>query len=349
MPPRPPPRLPAPSVWPRIAAAVGTALGPERWHEDVRAWLERRPRGSWGVALSGGADSVALLLALWAAFPQRRARLVALHFDHRLRGRASRADASFCRKLCAALGVRCAAGVWTRGPRQASEAEARTARHDFFVREYRRRRLAALWLAHQQDDVAETLLMRVARGSGTAGLAAPRPVHVLADGRTHLRPFLTLRKSVLVDALRTAGAVWREDASNDGDAHFRNRVRRRVLPAWAAAAGRDAVAGAGLSRDLLAEDDAALETWLDELKPLDPRGRLDCSRLAGRPRAIWRRALHRWLMAVWPEGRLSRQGFAQLLGRAEQGADTRFSLGAEGFAVLRGGRLSFRRTGSRVE
>ena len=89
-----------------------------------------------------------------------------------------------------------------------------------------------LWLGHQQDDIAETLLMRLARGSGTGGLAAPRPAQELSDGRLHLRPMLSLKKAEITTALKQAGAVWREDASNASGDHFRNRIRARVLPAW---------------------------------------------------------------------------------------------------------------------
>ncbi len=200
-----------------------------------------------------------------------------------------------------------------------------------------------LWLAHQQDDIAETMLMRLARGSGTAGLAAPRPVQVVADGRVHLRPLLTVKKQELIAALRAAGIKWREDASNGGQDFFRNRIRRSVLPAWQKAAQRDALAGAALARELLEEDDTALETWLDQMAPLQ-RGVLDLQVLADVPRAIARRALHRWMLAVRPETDLSRQGFELLLAVVRRGTATRFSLGRSGFAVIRQGKLTFRKS-----
>jgi tRNA(Ile)-lysidine synthase len=201
----------------------------------------------------------------------------------------------------------------------------------------KRRRIRRLWLAHQQDDIAETMLMRLSRGSGSAGLAAPRPVQEMPEGRLHLRPMLSLKKSEIVAALHAAGASWREDATNAGDDYFRNRIRKSVLPAWARASGRDAVAGAALSRERLEEDDAALESWLAELAPVH-RGRLILQRIAGKPRAVVRRALHRWLEAVRPDTDLSRQGFDLLLAAVERGKPTRFSVGA-GFAVLRNGEL----------
>lgn len=338
--------------WVAVAEALAAAIPVAALHgaamaraDEATARARRRAGRAtrWAVAFSGGADSLALLLRLWAASKhQRGPGLVALHFDHRLRGRASTADARFCRQVCRALGVVCVAGRWAQARPGSSEAEARAARQEFFAREMRRRGLKLLWLAHQQDDVAETLLMRLSRGSGTGGLAAPRPVQDFPDGRVHLRPLLTLKKTELVAALRQAGAVWREDASNRRGRYFRNRIRREVLPAWQRAAARDALAGAGLTRELLEEDDRALEAWVDRLKPVK-RGVLAVHALRGCPRAILRRALHRWLLAVRPDTDLSRQGFAALLAAVEKGADTRFSLGRAGFAVLRSGKLAFKK------
>jgi len=348
------PRLRRSVDWPAVAAAFArrishAALHPGAMNHALADWereKRRRPRAKtprWALAFSGGADSLALLLIFWAEAEGRWGReFVALHFNHRLRGRAADTDEKFCREVCAALGVKFVSARWSGARADASEAEARTARHAFFAREMKRRRLRLLWLGHQQDDIAETMLMRLARGSGTGGLAAPRPVQEQADGRVHLRPLLTVKKATLVAALRASGAAWCEDATNAGDDFLRNRVRRTVVPAWAKAAGRDALAGAALSRERLEEDDAALECWLDELAPL--RGRsLDVRRLAGKPLALWRRALHRWLLAVRPETDLARQGFEQLLVALRRGRDTRFSLGTRAFAVLRGGKLTLRR------
>ncbi len=331
-----------PRSWPAKAVRVAADLSVGDWHPGVQGWMAAaRGRGTWGVALSGGADSLALLLALRGSFPEQRARLVALHFNHRLRGRAADGDERFCAKVCAALGVKFAAGRWRTARPGASEAEARAARLEFFRREMARRRIRVLWQAHQQDDIAETMLMRLARGSGPAGLAAPRPVQEQGTGRVFLRPFLTLKKAQITSALRAAGVPWREDATNAGGDHFRNRVRRSVLPAWMRAAGRDAVAGAALTRERLEEDDAALEEWTAKVAKLDRRQRLHLAPLADAPRAVQRRALHRWLLAQPHGSDLSRQGFEQLLAAVERGRATRFSLGRRGFAVIRRGWLEF--------
>jgi len=322
--------------WAQCAAKLAAALPPARLHPAVRAWAETSPRRQiWAVAFSGGADSLSLLLLLWAHWPERRARLRVLHFNHRLRGAASRRDEIFCRQVCAALGVKLAVGRWPGVHRGASEAEARAARLAFFARHAP----SALWFGHQQDDIAETIFMRLARGSGTAGLAAPRPVQAMPRGRVHLRPLLTLRKAEVVTALRRAGATWREDASNAGRGFFRNRVRRDVLPAWQRAAQRDALAGAARSRELLEEDDDALEAWLAELHPLAADGSLNLRPLAGKPRALVRRAVHRWLLAQPGTIRISRQAFDTLLQDVTGGRVTRQSMGHHHFAVIGQGRL----------
>jgi len=329
--------------WQERAAELAVIFPRARLHPAVLAWAEESSRRAvWAVGFSGGADSLGLLLLLWAHWPERRARLRALHFNHRLRGRHSLADEEFCRDVCAALGVACVVGAWTEAQPGASEAEARAARMAFFDGAGR-----ALWLGHQQDDIAETMLMRLARGSGTAGLAAPRPVHGMTRGRVHLRPLLTLKKCEIVAALRAGKTPWREDASNASGCFFRNRVRRDVLPAWTAAAKRDALSGAAHARELLEEDDVALESWLAGLRTLRADGALGLSKLVGKPRALVRRALHRWLLIQPTAGALSRQGFESLLAAVERGNDTRHSLGREGFAVIRGKILKFERIGTK--
>ena len=323
--------------WTQCAEQLAAVLPRSRLHPAVLAWAAAAPpRKTWAVAFSGGADSLCLLLLLWAHWPERRARLRALHFNHRLRGAESRRDAAFCRRVCRALGITLTEGEWADAHRGASEAAARTARHAFFDRH-----ATALWCGHQQDDIAETFFMRLARGSGTGGLAAPRPVHVMPKGRVHLRPLLTLPKSEVLAALGQSGAVWREDATNAGGYYLRNRIRRDVLPAWRRAAERDALAGAARTRELLEEDDAAIEAWLQEVQPMAADGSLNLRRLAGKPRALVRRALHRGLRGQSRTVDLSRQAFDALLRDVMSGRTTRQSLGAAAFAVMGKGRLRF--------
>lgn len=331
--------------WPGAALRVAAQIPRERLHPAVLAWADARPRSeAWTVALSGGADSVALLLLVWAHWPARRARLAAVHFNHRLRGAESAADARFCRSLCSGLGVALASGARAGGAARLAEAQLRAARFEFIEKAMAARRARVLWLGHQLDDVAETMLMRLSRGSGSAGLAAPRAIHALPAGRGrryHLRPLLGVPKTEIARALSRAGAPWREDSSNAKGVHFRNRLRREVIPRWVRASGRDALSGAALSRELLEEDDRALEAWVDSLRPVERDRSLNVERLAGLPRAVARRALHRWLALQPRAGEPSRQSFEALLRAIERGAHFRHSLGSHGFAVIRAGRLRF--------
>lgn len=301
------------------------------------------------MALSGGPDSVALLLLVWAHWPERRSELLALHFDHRLRGAASARDAKFCLDVCRGLGVKLVSGAWRRAqPGAVSEAAAREARMAFIEAACRRHRVRAVFFGHQQDDVAETMLMRLARGSGTAGLAAPRPLSEWPIVR--LRPLLGWKKAEIAEALRVCGISWRVDSTNAGEGYFRNRIRGKVVEPWIEASGRDALAGAAWARELLQEDDEALEAWTDRARAITPGGWLRLKALAGCPRAVWRRALHRWLQVQRGKvGALSRAGFASLLVSVEEGRPARHSLGPKAFGVVRGGylRLEVPRRGSR--
>ncbi len=326
--------------WPRVAEKLAAALPLTDLQPAVRRWMGAPENASarFAVALSGGADSVALLLLLHAHFPARRARLLALHFDHRLRGRASTDDARFCAALCRALGVEIVVGRWENPPPHASEARARAARLEFFNTTLRRRRVSALCTGHHRDDVAETFFMRLARGAGSGGLSAPRPVHHQpALGRTHLRPLLDMDRETLRAALRAAGGRWREDASNQSARHLRNRVRAELVPAWRAVAaenGRDALGGLALARELLEEDDVALDSWAERATRIDARGRLSLAPLKALPRAVLRRVVHRWLSATPVRTDLNRHGFNALLDLVASGrTGAKHSLGADHFAV----------------
>lgn len=329
--------------WQQVALKLATALPLDRWDPAVRELVASAGRRKWIVALSGGADSVCLLLLLWAQFPSRRERLVAAHFNHRLRGRAGTEDARFCARLAAALGIAYEEDVWTDVPHDPNEAQARSARRAFLETVRKRHRAHWIWTGHHADDVAETMLMRLARGSGTMGLSAPRPVQPNGQGSVvlRLRPLLLLRAAEIRTALRAAGGRWREDASNAGTRFQRNRMRAEVMPTWERAAGRDAVAGAALSRRMLDEDAVALDAWLVEIAPLAADGRLSLCALAGKPVALWRRALHTWLRQQADVGDLSRQGFENLLTLARQGHTRRFSLGKSGYVRIRRGWLFF--------
>lgn len=324
--------------WAVRAASLATAFPVSRLDRRVLAEIDRSaPADRWCVALSGGADSLCLLLLLWAHWPERRGALRALHFNHRLRGDASECDAAFCREVCSGLGVAVIEreaewGGSPEGVSGVSENDAREARFSFFKAAMKESSSSRLFLGHQLDDVAETMLMRLARGSGTAGLAAPRPVSRHGDA-VYLRPLLGMAHAAIVGALREAGAPWREDASNSTDRYFRTRVRTTVVPALNEASPSDFPSGAAASRELLEEDDEALEAWADRIVPDRGITALPIEKLKDCPRAIARRVLHRWLLARLGTGRLTRVSFDSLLDATCRGDSFRRSAG--GNAVIR--------------
>ncbi len=226
------------------------------------------------MAFSGGADSLALLLVFWAEAPGRWGRdFVVLHFNHRLRGRVADADEKFCVQVCKALDVKFVAGRWRAARKGASEAAARTARFDFFRREMDRRKIRLLWLGHQQDDIAESMLMRLARGSGTGG--AGGAASGAADAGRPVAPAAVADPEKGGDCDRAAEgrrAVARGREQRPGG--FFPQSRPAARPAGVAEGGGARRArGRSAVPELLEEDDAALEAWLAEVRPLTSQRR----------------------------------------------------------------------------
>ena len=192
----------------------------------------RKTPRTWtlGLAVSGGADSTALLAALADLRETLGFRAVVLHVDHGLRP-DSHDDARFVADLAARFGLPCHTlrARIRRRPRESLEMAARRTRLAFFARMTRELGLDAIATGHHADDVAETFIMRMARGAGPEGLAGLKPVsHV--DGITFIRPLLGLRDSDLRAYLRRRGLTWREDFTNADTSILRNKVRHVILP-----------------------------------------------------------------------------------------------------------------------
>ena len=198
------------------------------------------PESTLLVAVSGGADSTALLVALASLAHESGLRLHAAHLDHGLRGAASAADARAVRVLCESLGVPLSAARWDCRARMrarglSGEAGLRTLRRDWLTRTARRVGAAAIATAHTADDQLETLLMRFARGSGLAGAAGMQP-----RLGAWIKPLLEVTRAELEADLRQHGVSWREDATNSSHEHLRNRVRHVAVPALLDALGVEA-------------------------------------------------------------------------------------------------------------
>ena len=186
------------------------------------------------IAVSGGADSVALLHALHAVAPtEARRQMLVAHAEHGLRETAAR-DRRFVVEQAEGLGLPC---HWQQLPVMSAqgvsgegiEATARQLRYSFFSELAHAHGARHVAVGHTLDDQAETILQRIFRGTGIAGLAGMPRVRQLADGVGLLRPLLDLRRWQVREYLRACGLLWMEDETN-ADIHFsRNFLRHRVL------------------------------------------------------------------------------------------------------------------------
>jgi tRNA(Ile)-lysidine synthase len=198
--------------------------------QTIRAARMLAPGDRAGVAVSGGADSVALFRLLLGLRGRLGITAVAVHFDHALRGTESDGDARFVSELAREHGVECVVGREDVRAAAASnkwnlEDAARRLRYAFFERLVAQGRATRILVAHTADDQAETVLAHIFRGTGSAGLAGIYPaVGVVA------RPLLGERREGLREYLRGLGQSWREDATNRDTSRQRARIREKLLP-----------------------------------------------------------------------------------------------------------------------
>ena len=189
-----------------------------------------RPGDTLIVGLSGGADSTALLDIL-SRLQGYNLHLIATHLNHCLRGAESDADQEFCRLLAGQYAIpfevrRVDIQKMAEDRRLNLEDAGRRARIELFDDIRIKYGAVAVALAHHADDQAETVLMRLLRGSGMTGLAGM--AH--RNARGYVRPLLDIVRSEIEQYLRCRGLEWREDASNSDTVYLRNRIRHQLLP-----------------------------------------------------------------------------------------------------------------------
>ena len=202
--------------------------------ETIRSRGLLQPGDLVVVAVSGGADSVALLYALHHLRRPLGVALAVAHLDHGIRGRAGAADAAFVLQLAWKLGLPCITGradvpALARRSKMSLEMAAREARYLFLAGAARELGATCVATAHTSDDQVETVVLRLARGAGSRGLAGI-PFRTVYDGVPVIRPMREVPHAWAVDFLRRHGLKWREDRTNRELRFLRNRVRHKVLP-----------------------------------------------------------------------------------------------------------------------
>lgn len=279
---------------------------PDDWH-DVTVL----------VAVSGGADSVALLRALQAIRSSGPGRLIVAHFNHELRAAAA-GDETFVRELAAGLELESIVGRTNRlagaPPATGVEEAARQERYDFLRATAQRCGARYVATAHTADDQAETVLHRIVRGTGVAGLGGMRRSRRLAEGVSLIRPLLTVRRAELTAYLEAIGQSFREDATNAERRFTRNRLRLELLPLLAEQYNTNVVEALIRLSRLASEAQAIIDSLVADLLRRAVHFDADCvqidgSELAGEPRYLVRELLVAcWRNQRWPEQAM---GFAE--------------------------------------
>jgi tRNA(Ile)-lysidine synthase len=250
------------------------------------------------IGLSGGRDSVALLDCL---IQRGYKNLIVCHLNHQLQGRAGNATAKFVaglakkRKLASEIGstdVRALA----RNCGESIELAARDARYEFFAKIARRRKCHTIFLAHHADDVVETLLINLFRGTGLAGLAGMREVSertITGVTLTIVRPLLGIWRRDIDAHVKSQKLEYRDDATNRDPEPLRNRLRLRALPYLERTLGRNIRQSLWRTAQIAAEEEALLNKFL----PAGAKdgGPLVLKQLRRSGVAIQRRTLREWL------------------------------------------------------
>ncbi|SFR16474.1 tRNA lysidine(34) synthetase TilS [Poseidonocella sedimentorum] len=288
-----------------------------------------------GVAVSGGGDSMALLdLARHAAHARGAPLPVALSIDHGLRAEVA-AELALVAAYCARHGIVHRIARWEGQAATGNlQASARRARYRRLAELARAEGLDAVALAHTQDDQAETLLMRLARASGSDGLRAMRAVFD-REGARFLRPLLTTSRAALRAHLRGEGIDWAEDPSNE-DRRF-DRVRARQALAALGPLGLDAEALARVARILADENDVLRRLTAEAGSGLvEARAGALCAPVIGMAELdpeLRRRVLHRMIDWLSGPGYPPRADALHRFAEAALNGETRTLAGVVAFTI----------------
>ena len=217
-----------------------------------------------GVAVSGGADSVALLLLLLELRKQLGVVLSVAHFNHKLRGKHSDADEKFAAKLAqkyklAFHGGHADVGAQAKRNKANLEDTARRTRYEFFGALVSEGHLDKIAVAHTADDQAETVLAHILRGTGIAGLGGIHP-----QVGSVVRPLLEVRRAELRAYLKSKKQTWREDATNRDTTRMRARIRKKLVPVLEKHFQPAVVEHLATLAELAREDEGLIEAMIDQ-------------------------------------------------------------------------------------
>jgi tRNA(Ile)-lysidine synthase len=302
----------------------------EQLLKTIRKQGSMRAGDRVAVAVSGGADSVALLCLLLELRDELGLVLSVAHVNHKLRGEESDRDERFVAQLAGQHGLtfHVQEAPLDSSASSGIEAAARELRYGFFRQLAREGRATKIATAHTLDDQAETVLLRIFRGTGIRGLSGIHPRIVFEEeGRAFgevVRPLLEFRRAALLEFLRDRGQSWREDASNRDIAFMRNRVRHRLLPLIAEQFGEAAIEHMGELAEIARAEEEVLSTQCPvpgaQRQPvLD----LDVERLLALPLAAQRRLVRAWLEGTAPDLSISFRLIEELLDLARWSLDKR--------------------------
>ena len=225
------------------------------------------------VAVSGGADSICLLHLLHALRDFFSIHLVVAHYEHGLRPMEDPAETDFVQQFAASLGLpfESEKGFLSIGRGASIEERARNARYDFLERMREKHKAQRIALGHTLNDQAETLLMRLLRGSGPAGLGSIPPVR----NSTIIRPLIETERRETEAYLDSQGLAWKTDSSNLQPAYLRNRIRLELIPLLENYQPR-LVKLLGQTTAILRDENACLEkiadAWLTSKVEMKPEG-----------------------------------------------------------------------------
>jgi tRNA(Ile)-lysidine synthase len=275
-----------------------------RWSLEMRRQEFFHAGQRVGVAVSGGPDSVLLLHFMKMLAARQGLTLAAVHFNHHLRGAESDGDEALVRDLATSLQIEylrgeAEVGRVAREQRRNLEAVARELRYRFFFSLVDQGRLDRVATAHTANDQAETVLMRLLRGTGTRGLGG---IYPLLEGKV-VRPFLGLTRAEVMQEIGARGLPYRVDSTNLDVRLQRNKVRMELLPLLAREYNPEIIPLLNQLADRSRDDEACLEGWArDRAHPWRVREgreeRIPIRALLEFPPALARRVLRQMLQAV---------------------------------------------------